>query len=203
VKWRINLLFIGFRKYTIHPRGTSKTRAHQTIIKRCQTQFKYNEVEILDGIELMEVEMTTHTLYFEVNPDLIELEQTNLESLGDLEAAARVKTNHLMRSIIAQWLEACEEDEPRPQTRCRQCGLLANYVSMRSAFIRTQFGLVRYHRAYYVCPHCHTATCPLDERLNPIESLARLRAKLFSGIPLPVAEIAKDWGLGSLEQKPS
>lgn len=147
--------------------------------------------------------MSTHTLYSVVNPDLIELEQINIESLGDLEAVARIKTHHLMRSIIAQWLEACEEVEPRPYTRCRQCGLLAKHVSKRSTFIRTQFGLVRYRRAYYVCPHCHTATCPLDERLNPIESLARLRAKILSGIPLSIAEIAKDWGLGSLEQIPS
>lgn len=129
--------------------------------------------------------------------------RTKLVSMGELEVLAAQKTRKYMRSIIAKWLETCEEIEPQPQTSCRQCGLLANYVSKKSAFIHTQFGLVRYKRAYYVCPHCHCATCPLDERLNPIESLARLRQKLASGKSLPVAKMAKVWGLGSLERNPN
>ena len=83
-------------------------------------------------------------------------------------------------------------------SRCRDCGNYANYISKKVGFVRTQFGLLRYRRAYYVCPYCHQSTCPLDERLNPIESLARLRTKVAAGKPLPVAELAKAWGLGSL-----
>jgi hypothetical protein len=142
--------------------------------------------------------MIAQTQITEISAELMELGRTRLNSLSELEALASQKTRQVIRLIIAQWLEACEELEPQPQTRCRECGLQANFVSRRVAFARTQFGLVRYHRAYYVCPHCHSSTCPLDERLNPLESLARLRAKIAAGKSLPVAEMANAWGLGSL-----
>lgn len=119
----------------------------------------------------------------------------NLSSLNDLETF----TAHMSREILQKWLENNEEIVPEPKTRCRDCGNYANYISKRVGFIRTQFGLLRYKRAYYVCPYCHQSTCPLDERLNPIESLARLRAKIAAGKPLPVAELAQSWGLGSLK----
>lgn len=112
-------------------------------------------------------------------------------------------TMKFVRETLQDWLESSEETEPKSQSRCCECGNFANFVSKRVGFIRSQFGLLRYKRAYYVCPHCHQSTCPLDERLDPVESLARLRAKLAEGIQLPVAEIARDWGLGSLDITPS
>lgn len=112
-------------------------------------------------------------------------------------------TAQMIRKILRDWIEKSEEIIPKPETRCRECGNYANYVSKRVGFINTQFGLLRYKRAYYVCPHCHQSTCPLDERLNPLESLAKLRAKVIAGKPLPVAELAKDWGLGSLGTAPA
>lgn len=112
-------------------------------------------------------------------------------------------TMKFVRETLQDWLESSEETEPKSQSRCCECGNFANFVSKRVGFIRSQFGLLRYKRAYYVCPHCHQSTCPLDERLDPVESLARLRAKLAEGIQLPVAEMAKDWGLGSLRKPPS
>jgi len=57
---------------------------------------------------------------------------------------------------------------------------------------------VRYRRAHYVCPNCYHSTYPLDERLDPNASLARLRKRLADGVPLPVGEIARAWGLGTL-----
>jgi hypothetical protein len=142
--------------------------------------------------------MITQTQIIDISAELKELGRTRFSSLDELEVLAGQKTRQVIRWIIAQWLEACEEIEPQHQTRCRECGLQANLVSRRAAFARTQFGLVRYQRAYYVCPHCHSSTCPLDERLNPLESLARLRTKIAAGKSLPVAEMAKAWGLGSL-----
>lgn len=120
-------------------------------------------------------------------------------NLEDLEAF----TTQKVRNILQEWLESSEDSLPKPQTRCRECGNFANYVSKRVGFIQSRFGLLRYKRAYYVCPHCHQSTCPLDERLDPIESLSRLRSKLADGKSLLVAEIAKDWGLGSLQVVPS
>lgn len=128
--------------------------------------------------------------------NLLNAEPTNF---NDLESI----TMQLGRQILQEWLESCEESHPKDQVRCCECGDFANYVSKRIGFIQTQFGLLRYKRTYYVCPNCHHSTCPLDERLDPVGSLARLRAKLSEGRQLPVAEIAKDWGLGSLRYSPS
>lgn len=115
-------------------------------------------------------------------------------NLDDLEALAQ----KIIRNILQEWIEGNEEILVKPQTHCRECGNFANFISKRVGFIQSQFGTLRYKRAYYVCPQCHQSTCPLDERLDPFGSLARLRAKLAAGKQLPVAEIAKDWGLGSL-----
>ncbi len=142
--------------------------------------------------------MINQTQITELSAELLEMDQTKLNSLSELVALVRLKTNQVNRAIIAQWLEACEELVPQPQTLCQECGLKANFLSKRAAIARTQFGLVRYQRAYYVCPHCHQSTSPLDERLNPYQSLARLRAKIAAGESLPVAEMANAWGLGSL-----
>ena len=125
--------------------------------------------------------------------------KSDLVNFCDLESI----TVQMGRNILRQWLESCEETHPKSQVRCCECGDFANYVSKRIGFVQTQFGLLRYRRAYYVCPNCHQSTCPLDERLDPVESLARLRAKLTEGKQLPVAEMAKDWGLGSLRSSPS
>jgi hypothetical protein len=147
--------------------------------------------------------MITQTQITGISTKLMSLDQTKLNSLSELEVLAGRTARQVIRVIIAQWLEACEDHEPPPQTRCRECGLHANFVSMKGAFARTQFGLVRYQRAYYVCPHCHASTCPLDERINPVASLARLRAKIAAGKTLPVAEMANAWGLGSLKRMTS
>ena len=142
--------------------------------------------------------MINQTQITEISAKLMEIGQTKLNSFSEFETLATQKTRQAIRMIIAQWLKACEELEPEPQTFCKDCGMKANFVSKRSAMARTQFGLVRYVRAFYVCPHCHQSTSPLDERLNPYQSLARLRAKIAAGKSLPVAEMAKAWGLGSL-----
>ena len=120
-------------------------------------------------------------------------------NMNDLEAF----TLQTIREILQEWLESSEETQPKLRTRCSECGSFANYVSKRVGFFQSRFGPLRYKRAYYVCPNCHQSTYPLDERLDPVESLARLRAKLAEGKSLPVAEIAKDWGLGSLKFPPS
>jgi hypothetical protein len=43
----------------------------------------------------------------------------------------------------------------------------------------------------------------MDERLNPVESLARLRTKIAAGKSLPVAELAQAWSLGKLKNFPT
>jgi hypothetical protein len=134
---------------------------------------------------------------YNITAKLASLKTINTEDFENLENL-EVYTAHMVRNILQEWLESSEEIQPKSQTHCRECGNFANYVCKRVGFIQTQFGLLRVRRAYYVCPICHQSTCPLDERLNPVESLARLRAKLAGGKQLPVAETAKDWGFGSI-----
>jgi hypothetical protein len=122
-------------------------------------------------------------------------ELSNLSSLEELESLVAAS----IREKIQLWIENSELNPPQPTTRCRECGNVANFSSKRVGYIRTQFGLIRYLRAEYLCPDCRGATCPLDERLNPVESLARLRTKISAGKNLPVGELAQAWGLGTLE----
>lgn len=142
--------------------------------------------------------MTVQKQITEISDELLGIEQTPITSFDELLAVVSEITRKDNRDIITRWLEECENHEPDLQTLCRECGMKANYVSRKPAIACTQFGMVRYKRAYYVCPYCHHSTAPLDERLNPYQSLARLRAKIAAGKSLPVAEMANAWGLGSL-----
>lgn len=101
-----------------------------------------------------------------------------------------------IRGALRGWLAGMVGQDPAETTKCRSCGRDANYVGMRAGALGSDFGLVRYQRPYYVCPHCHRGTSPLDERLDPVRSLARLRTRVLAGQPLPVADMARAWGLG-------
>ena len=125
-------------------------------------------------------------------------ELSNLSSLEELESLVAAS----IREKIQLWIENSELNPPQPTTRCRECGNVANFSSNRVGYICTQFGLIRYLRAEYLCPDCRGATCPLDERLNPVESLARLRTKISAGKNLPVGELAQAWGLGTMKISP-
>lgn len=132
---------------------------------------------------------------------LVESFESGINSLDELVEFIDRRTRRNIRNVLGQWLDACEEVQPQPTTKCCDCGRDANYISKRAGFLNTQYGIIRFKRAYYVCPHCHQSTCPLDERLNPVASLTRIRAKIAAGKSLPVAEMANAWGLGSLDGK--
>jgi hypothetical protein len=107
-------------------------------------------------------------------------------------------TRQAGREALADWLASCEGDDPPGITKCRHCGSDAIFVSKKPRFLHTQFGTLRYERAYYVCRHCYGSTCPLDERLDPLASLARLRRLILEGQSISVDVLAKSWGLGSV-----
>jgi hypothetical protein len=120
-------------------------------------------------------------------------------SLSAMETQIERLLQRVGREMIQQYLIQCEKMPPDPRTRCRHCGDEADYVSKKTACVKTGLGLIRYRRAYYVCPSCNQTTYPLDERLDPYESLARLRHLIRSGQSLPVGELASAWGLGALK----
>ena len=124
--------------------------------------------------------------------------------LAELKSQSTLKDIEIMVAKricknIQIWIENCESKPPAPNTRCQDCGQVSNFQSMQEGHVRTQFGVIRYERAYYLCPNCQHGTYPLDEKLNPIQSLARMRAKILAGKHLPVSEMAEAWGLGSLD----
>jgi hypothetical protein len=116
--------------------------------------------------------------------------------MRDFEAQIAQDLNRSGREWIKRWLEELTSSDPDPVTRCSSCGAIANLISKRPRLWNTRFGIVRYHRAYYVCPECHQKTCPLDEWLDPYASLRRMREGLVSGIDLPVDVMARAWKLG-------
>ncbi len=81
-------------------------------------------------------------------------ELSNLSSLEELESLVEAS----IREKIQLWIENSELNPPQPTTRCRECGNVANFSSKRVGYIRTQFGLIRYLRAEYLCPDCRGAT---------------------------------------------
>jgi hypothetical protein len=127
------------------------------------------------------------------------MDWNSMQGLGDIGDLSKIEAIAVrkFREKIQDWIETREGNNPDQTTRCRHCGKLANYLEKRIGFVQTRFGVIRYKRAYYVCPSCYQSTCPLDERLNPYKSLARLRTKVAAGENLPVAELAKSWQLGS------
>lgn len=118
--------------------------------------------------------------------------------LAEVEVRLEEDVKRAARQRMRKCLDALAERTPARTTRCRNCGEEANYVHMRAGLLRSRFGLLRYRRAFYVCPHCHKSTCPLDERLDPARSLGRLRSRVLAGQRLPVEQMARAWGLGSL-----
>lgn len=139
--------------------------------------------------------MNINNIYQTESTETARPKSINLCSLQDLEN----KIASSMCEKIQQWIENQEANYPEPTTRCRDCGKVAYYHGHRVAYIRTQFGLISYKRAGYTCSSCSQITFPLDERLNPIASLARLQAKISAGKKLPVSELAKAWRLGHME----
>jgi hypothetical protein len=131
-----------------------------------------------------------------------EVKETEFISLCAYEAHLEQVLCQAGRERLQQKLEELEEKNPLPITRCRWCGGFAHYDSNRGRYVNTHFGLIRYRRAYYICTQCQRSTCPLDERLNPYASLARLRQRIAAGKILPVDELASAWGLGSLKANP-
>lgn len=143
--------------------------------------------------------MLDQTLIGEILIQSFEQDPKRLNSFSALENNVNQLIHNIGRRILELWLDQNQDHNPSPTTKCRWCGKDSDYISNRAGFICTQFGLIRYQRAYYVCPQCHHSTYPMDERLNPYASLGRLRTLIAAGKSLPVDEMAKAWGLGSLK----
>jgi hypothetical protein len=87
------------------------------------------------------------------------------ESLSAMEVEVKQMLHEVGSEVLGQWLEAQDAKYPAEEQGC-SCGQQAHYVRRREGVSLTLSGRVHYRRAYYVCEHCHTGHCPLDQRLG-------------------------------------
>jgi hypothetical protein len=105
-----------------------------------------------------------------------------IEDEGD-EVARQAKLQRMAERIASY--EGGYEGNRR---RCPQCGQWQQYKGEATREIVVEGGTLTIARAYYVCPHCHTATYPLDEELGlgAEQEQGRLREKLaLVGVLVP------------------
>jgi hypothetical protein len=103
------------------------------------------------------------------------------QSLSEMEQAVRKAMLEVGQFQISAWLTLLEGSYRAERRPCR-CGGETVYQFKREGVLFTSIGVIRYKRAYYLCPHCHTGTYPLDEQLGlrageisaELESLAAL-----------------------------
>lgn len=97
----------------------------------------------------------------------------------ELEAALREGMQQVGATCLQAVLEMQETRYPKPEIECA-CGKQAKYMYGRTAKTLSVFGWVRYRRAYYLCPHCHTGQYPVDRRwhLRPGQASAALASLL-------------------------
>jgi hypothetical protein len=86
-------------------------------------------------------------------------------SLSDMERKIRQALLRIGQFLLGAWLLLQEGPYPEREIPCR-CGGQARYERKREGVLFTILGVVHYKRAYYVCPHCHEGTYPLDEQLG-------------------------------------
>lgn len=134
-------------------------------------------------------------------PMFVEAELETPTNLAEAEAAVAQYTEQASQQLLKHWALQLTDDPPPPTTRCASCGGRAAFAGQERRPIRTGQVEVRIWRAYYVCSSCNKKTAPFDERLDPIQSLARLRQRRQAQIDLPVGEIAKSWDLGRLSRR--
>ena len=87
------------------------------------------------------------------------------ETLSGMEQRLRQSLLRIGQFVLSAWVSLAEEEYPQPTLTCR-CGEETAYQFQHEGVLRTVVGTVHYERAYYLCPHCHTGTYPLDERLG-------------------------------------
>jgi hypothetical protein len=106
-----------------------------------------------------------HTAIGETIREQVVQEVSGPQSLSEMERKVRQVMLWLGNVVMTLWLKWLEQRYPASHIRCG-CGAEAEYRYKREAQVQTMFGVVKYRRAYYVCPACHQGTYPLDERLG-------------------------------------
>src|SRR5512143_3014143 len=87
------------------------------------------------------------------------------QSLSEMEERVRKMLLEIGRFQLSAWLALLDGSYPAPQIKCR-CGGESEYQYKREGVLHTSIGTINYKRVYYVCPHCHQGTYPLDEQLG-------------------------------------
>jgi hypothetical protein len=111
-------------------------------------------------------------------------------SLSEMERNIRDMLLDLGQFLLGAWLSMQEERYPAESIPC-SCGGQAKYRFRREGVLFTILGVIKYQRAYYLCPTCHTGRYPLDDKLGlrPGEMSAELESlTAMTGAQLPFGQ---------------
>lgn len=86
-------------------------------------------------------------------------------TLTEMEAEVTQVMRQLETAVLQASCALYESQYPEPQIGC-DCGEEAEYVRMRTGQTKTQVGVLRLKRAYYLCKSCGQGRYPLDEALG-------------------------------------
>jgi hypothetical protein len=112
------------------------------------------------------------------------------KSLSEMEHQIREMLLKLGQFLLGAWLAMQEEPYPAESIPC-SCGGQAKYRFRREGVLYTILGTIKYQRAYYLCPTCHTGQYPLDNKLGlrPGEMSAELESlTAMTGAQLPFGQ---------------
>ncbi len=87
------------------------------------------------------------------------------EDMAELEEGVSAILKQVGRACMEALLAERAVSYPPEQVPCG-CGEQATYQYRRQGTVVTQFGQVKYRRAYYVCEHCRCGQYPLDRQLG-------------------------------------
>ena len=114
-------------------------------------------------------------------------DQHTAVTLTAIEQTTRETLQAIGNQVVQQIASAQLPVYPDKETAC-ECGKKARYKRKRSAQFHTMLGTIRCERYYYLCPHCRTGHCPLDEQLGVrANQMSALKSKLAAhvGVQLP------------------
>lgn len=85
--------------------------------------------------------------------------------VAEMEGSVEERLKQLGKVCVEEMLAELAEGYPAEQSACA-CGEQADYRYRRQGTVVTQFGQVKYRRAYYVCEACKQGHYPLDRLLG-------------------------------------
>lgn len=85
--------------------------------------------------------------------------------LAEMEQAVLAELHDFGSVLLGSLVSLCNAKYPATTVPCA-CGGEAHYQRQRTGQCKTLLGTIQVKRAYYLCPHCHRGSCPLDKQIG-------------------------------------